>query len=220
MTIIGYARQSPPSACSGFTLTTCSPPSPIRTLPLWEHIHMQGGKVWAFSEVQCVFRWGYVLFKELNSHGQRSLAGYSPWSHRVRHDWAHTWWNRNHSGSKTQEGAPLRSNKGSSLFSYTCSQPEQVYHCSIPISEADDHTLYFVTPNIQEMVPWIVLQNRHSLKRAHQAPLSMEFSRQEYWSGLPCPPPGDLPNPGIKPASLASSALAGRSFTTVPPGKP
>ena len=37
----------------------------------------------------------------------------------------------------------------------------------------------------------------------HQAPLSMGFSRQEYWSGLPCPPPGDLPNPGIKPASPA-----------------
>ena len=38
---------------------------------------------------------------------------------------------------------------------------------------------------------------------ACQAPLSMEFSRHEYWSGLPCPPPGDLPNPGIKPRSLA-----------------
>ena len=38
---------------------------------------------------------------------------------------------------------------------------------------------------------------------ARQAPLSMEFSRQEYWSGLPCPPPGDLPNPGIKPRSLS-----------------
>ena len=36
---------------------------------------------------------------------------------------------------------------------------------------------------------------------AHQAPYSMGFSRQEYWSGLPCPPPGDLPNPGIKPRS-------------------
>ena len=41
---------------------------------------------------------------------------------------------------------------------------------------------------------------------ACQAPLSMGFSRQEYWSGLPCPPPGDLPDPGIKPTSLASSA--------------
>ena len=50
---------------------------------------------------------------------------------------------------------------------------------------------------------------------ARQAPLFMEFSRQEYWSGLPCPPPGDLPNPGIKPASLTSPALAGGFFTTI-----
>ena len=49
---------------------------------------------------------------------------------------------------------------------------------------------------------------------AHQAPLSMEFSRQENWSGLPFPSPGDLPNPGIEPAPLASPALAGRFFTT------
>ena len=48
---------------------------------------------------------------------------------------------------------------------------------------------------------------------ARQAPLSMEFSRQEYWSGLPCPPPGDLPNLGIKPTSLTSPALAGGFFT-------
>ena len=54
----------------------------------------------------------------------------------------------------------------------------------------------------------------------HQAPLCMAFSRQESWSGLPFPPPGDLPNPGIKPTSSASAALAGRFFTTEPPGKP
>ena len=48
---------------------------------------------------------------------------------------------------------------------------------------------------------------------AHQAPLSMGFSRHEYCSGLPCPP-RDLPKPGIKPASLSSPALAGRFFTT------
>ena len=42
------------------------------------------------------------------------------------------------------------------------------------------------------VTPWTV---------AHQAPLSMGFSRQEYWSGLPCPPPGDLSNPGVEPAS-------------------
>jgi len=52
------------------------------------------------------------------------------------------------------------------------------------------------------VTPWTV---------ACQAPLSMEFSRQEYWSGLPCPHPGDLSDPGIKPMSLA---LAGVPFTT------
>ena len=49
---------------------------------------------------------------------------------------------------------------------------------------------------------------------SHQAPLSMGFTRQEYWSGLPCLLPGDLPNPGIELASLMSSALAGEFFTT------
>ena len=49
---------------------------------------------------------------------------------------------------------------------------------------------------------------------AHQTPLSMRFSRQEYWSGLPCPPPGDLPHPEMKPMSLTSPALAGGFFTT------
>ena len=48
----------------------------------------------------------------------------------------------------------------------------------------------------------------------------MEFSRQEYWSGLPFSTPWDLPDPGINPKSLASPVLAGRFFTTVPPGKP
>ena len=49
---------------------------------------------------------------------------------------------------------------------------------------------------------------------ARQAPLSMGCSRQEYWSGLPCPPLGDLPDPGIEPASLMSPAWAGGFFTT------
>ena len=53
--------------------------------------------------------------------------------------------------------------------------------------------------------PWTV---------AHQAPLSMGFYRQEYWSGLLCPPPGDLPDPGIEPTSLESPALADVFFTT------
>ena len=57
------------------------------------------------------------------------------------------------------------------------------------------------------VTPWTV---------AHQTPLSMGFSGQEGWSGLPCPPPGDLPNPGIE---LESLALAGGFFTTEPRGK-
>ena len=57
--------------------------------------------------------------------------------------------------------------------------------------------------------PWIV---------AHQAPLSMEFSRQEYWSRLPFHTPGDLHDSRIEAMSLASPALAGSFFTIVPPG--
>ena len=49
---------------------------------------------------------------------------------------------------------------------------------------------------------------------AHQAPLSIGFSRQKYWSRLPCTPPGDLPDPGIEPKSLVYPALADRFFTT------
>ena len=55
---------------------------------------------------------------------------------------------------------------------------------------------------------------------AHQAPLSMEFSRQEWWNGLPFPTPGGLPDPGIEPDSPASLVLSGRFFTTEPPGEP
>ena len=58
------------------------------------------------------------------------------------------------------------------------------------------------------VTPWTV---------AHQAPLSMEFSRQEYWSGLPFLSPKDLPNPGIEPMSLA---LQADSLPSEPPGKP
>ena len=55
---------------------------------------------------------------------------------------------------------------------------------------------------------------------ARQASLSIEFSRQGYWSGLPFPTPGDLPDPGIQPASLMYPALTGVFFTTESPGKP
>ena len=61
------------------------------------------------------------------------------------------------------------------------------------------------------MTPWTV---------AHQAPLSMGFSRQEYWSALPRPPPGDLPDPGIEPTSLMSPALQAGSLLLAPSRKP
>ena len=75
-----------------------------------------------------------------------------------------------------------------------------VYVC-VCVCELLSHVQLFATP-------WTV---------AYQAPLSMVFSRQEYWSGLPFPSPGDLPQPGIKPSS---PALASGFFTTEPPGKP
>ena len=61
-----------------------------------------------------------------------------------------------------------------------------------------NHVQFFVTP-------WTV---------AHQAPLSMGFSKQEYWNELPCPPPGDLPDPRTEPGSLTSPALAGSFLKT------
>ena len=64
----------------------------------------------------------------------------------------------------------------------------------------------------------VVSDSATPLTLAHQAPLSMGFLGQEYWSGLPFPPPGDLPDPGIEPASPVSPALTGRFFTTEPPG--
>ena len=76
-----------------------------------------------------------------------------------------------------------------------------VYDCCIVVAQSLSGVQLFVAP-------WTV---------THQAPLSMRFPGQEYWSGLPFPPPGDLPNPGLEPMS---AALAGGFFTTEPPGKP
>ena len=81
---------------------------------------------------------------------------------------------------------------------------ESVYFSSSVHSQSLNHVRLFATP-------WTI---------ARQASLPMGFSRQEYWSGLPCPPLGDLLHPGIEPESLASPALASGFFTTAPPGKP
>ena len=65
--------------------------------------------------------------------------------------------------------------------------------------------LHMMTNDLHICRPWTV---------AHRAPLSMGISRQKYWSRLPCPPPGDRPDPGIEPLSVASAALASRFLTT------
>ena len=82
------------------------------------------------------------------------------------------------------------------------------------------HSLVLQTISTKNACP---LQKVKSLSRvrlletpstaAPHAPLSMGFSRQEYWSGLTCPPPGDLPDPGIRPAFFRCSALVDRFFT-------
>ena len=75
--------------------------------------------------------------------------------------------------------------------------------------------IYFVLSPFSHVQFFVTLWNVDC-----HAPLSMGFSKQEYWSELPCPPPGDLPGPGIEPTSLVSLAQAGGFFTTAPPGKP
>ena len=83
------------------------------------------------------------------------------------------------------------------------------------VSTAEQNTICHICECVLSRVwlfaaPWTV---------AHQVPLSMEFSRPECWSGLPFPPPGDLPDPGIEPTSLETPPLAADSLPLVPPGK-
>ena len=69
------------------------------------------------------------------------------------------------------------------------------------------------------MYIYIHILSHLSSVRLCQAPLSKGFSRQEYWSRLPCPSPGDLPDPGIKPTSLISRNWQAGSLPQAPPGK-
>ena len=78
--------------------------------------------------------------------------------------------------------------------------------------------LYFLVCYMVLVLSWVwLLATPWTV--ACQAPRSMEFSKQEHWSRLPFPTPGDLPDPEIEPSSLVSPALAGWFFTTAPPGK-
>ena len=101
-------------------------------------------------------------------HGQRSLAGYSPWGHKELD------------------------------MTERLTHTEQIMRLHVYVLSRFSHVQLFAT----------------LCTVTHQAPLSVGFSRREYWSGLPCPPPRDLPDPGIEHTSL-TSALAGRSFTSI-----
>ena len=104
------------------------------------------------------------------------------------------------------------------LYSQNCLNDEKSFRRS-----------YFVSTSFNVIFPLVLLLLNHfshiqllatPWTIACQAPLSIGFSRQEYWSGLTCPPPGDLPNSRIEPASLMSPALAGGSLSLVLPRKP
>ena len=96
---------------------------------------------------------------------------------------------------------------GQSLQSRFCDLGQDTESCQA--QENSSFLLFFSNQVVSDyfVTPWTI---------AHQAPLFMGFSSQEYWSGLPILSPGDLPYPGIEPTS---PALAGRCFTAEPPGK-
>ena len=94
-----------------------------------------------------------------------------------------------------------------------------------PLGQKESDTAQHLNKNILEVFHYAVCSVMSDSLRSHgpvtrQAPLSLGYSRQEYWSGLPFPPPGDLTDPGIEPMFPASPALEGRFFTTGPSRKP
>ena len=88
--------------------------------------------------------------------------------------------------------------------SHPLSSPFSSCPQSLPESGSFPRSQLFARGGQFFAAPWTV---------AHQAPLFMGVSKQEYWSGWPCPSPGDLPDPGIEPTALTSLALAGGFFT-------
>ena len=102
-------------------------------------------------------------------------------------------------------------------LSFACCVPESVLYASvsIPTLQIGSAVSFFWIPCVCMLSCFSRVRLFETLwTAAHQAPLSMGFSRQEYRRGLPCPPPRDLPDPGIEPTSLMSPASAGGFFTT------
>ena len=137
----------------------------------------------------------------------------------------------------TQEAETVTRGSQSSSWPFLPSRIISTYKCRARISILTEHKLYFSFIEYQRCAVHYGKCFQHvccvcvrALSHvwpfatlwtvAHQTPLSMGFSRQEYWSGLPFPSPGDLPNPEMEPASPVSPALAGGFFTAEPPGSP
>ena len=151
------------------------------------------------------------VFLPGKSHGQRGLAGYSLWGCRVGHDLA---------------TKPPTNTTESVIHVYT-SNPFLRFYSYIGITEYWVEFPVLYSRSLLAFYSYMCCECHAKLFQscptlwdpmnvACQAPLSMGFSRQEYWSGLPCPPSGALPGPGIKPRLLRSPAQAG-SLPLVPP---
>ena len=127
------------------------------------------------------------------------------------------WMMPTHTGDSHQPYRVYRSKCQSHSEIPTQTHPEIMFHLDAPwpvkLPQEINHygCATCVLSCLTFATPWTVV---------HQAPLSMGFPRQEYWSRLPFPSPGDHPYPGIEPMSPVSPALAGEFFTTEPPGKP
>ena len=149
-----------------------------------------------------------VLFPG-KSHGQRNLVGYSPLSstvQRVGHNWVTS---LSFKAFKFIMWVARRKVVNSFVFSSNKLPCKDL----LLLATQNDNILRMCTvPQLCPTLatPWTV---------ACQTPLSMGLSKQEYYGGLPVPPPGGLPDPGIKPISPASPALASKFFNTEPPGK-
>ena len=112
---------------------------------------------------------------------------------------------------KVLESSGSKHSREASVFPSSKSQPP---HTSARPSLQPEGTPFFWVLLVPMLSHFHCVQLCETLWTIdHQAPLSMGFSRKQYWSGLQRPPPGDLPDPGIEPASLTYSALAGRFFT-------
>ena len=139
------------------------------------------------------------IFLRGKFHGERILAGYSPWGLKESAMAEHTYTKENVRGTLVKS-FQLSCLSGSWLSSVQ-------FSCSVVSNSLRPHKPQHARPPCPSHTAGVY---------PNPCPLSlcMEFFRQDYWSGLPCPPPGDVPDPGIKPVSLTSPALAGKFFTT------